>query len=350
MSETKVTCPVCGAEFKIQEKTEMVCGIAIGKDSNLGEIHPELAEAPTSSKAQQRLDALAKAGIDTSGLFAVKGANGGLLLRMQDGTPTVVNDDPVFSQIIESGTVPERRLFRRWVMSQMFHLLRVHGIEDRNGFLNTLKWKGYDYQWEMTVEEFRVQTKLAERDPENFEGRNRWFNKNTAVCMCNDYMLKLQKYIQSLKHKRSDDLGSYKTIHGVRYRDTDIRRDIISPLNRAIRGVERASTPQQLYEAIAKFNKLKVKLSRKTLFSTQWVDAYKGSGAYYTLKNMIMFHGCGIIADSGAKLNRNKSLEALEAVTQQYENAGWRLFAFMKKTIADNGIDIDAKIQEWRKK
>lgn len=39
-STTKVTCPKCGTEFKIADKTSVAIGIVIGKDSNLGEIHP----------------------------------------------------------------------------------------------------------------------------------------------------------------------------------------------------------------------------------------------------------------------------------------------------------------------
>lgn len=36
--ETKVVCPKCGAEMKIQENESLTIGISIGKDSGLGTV------------------------------------------------------------------------------------------------------------------------------------------------------------------------------------------------------------------------------------------------------------------------------------------------------------------------
>ena len=42
-----------------------------------------------------------------------------------------------------------------------------------------------------------------------------------------------------------------------------------------------------------------VKLPYQTKKSAAWIDAYKGEGAFYTLKNLVMFHNCKIIDDTG---------------------------------------------------
>ena len=57
-NQTRVVCPICKTSFAIPEHQSIGCGIAIGKDSNLGTIYltPE----------DKRLDALKAAGIDVS--------------------------------------------------------------------------------------------------------------------------------------------------------------------------------------------------------------------------------------------------------------------------------------------
>ena len=86
-STTKVTCPKCGTEFKIADKTSVAIGIVIGKDSNLGEIHPEIEQAGSrkTTKAKERIEALKAAGVDVSNLFAMQGANGEEMIAKYNG-------------------------------------------------------------------------------------------------------------------------------------------------------------------------------------------------------------------------------------------------------------------------
>ena len=182
MKETKVICPVCGTEIAISEREHAVKNaVVIGKDSNLGTVVLPVAKegqapstAPISTKAgglpnkaEDRLEALKKAGIDTSNLFAMRGASGeGMLVRLINGVPQMVEDsDPIYRAIIAAGTIPDRRLFRRWVMSQMFHMLTYKGYH-ADGYTAALHAKGYEYQWSMLIEELRVQMKLVKNDTE----------------------------------------------------------------------------------------------------------------------------------------------------------------------------------------
>ena len=85
--------------------------------------------------------------------------------------------------------------------------------------------------------------------------------------------------------------------------------------------------------------------------SKAWVDAYKGAGAFFTMQNLIRFHGCTLIDDNGKRLDKYRSLAflSLKAETYSYGN-GWRLLALLKNMLDDNGIDIKKKMAEWRKK
>ena len=82
-----------------------------------------------------------------------------------------------------------------------------------------------------------------------------------------------------------------------------------------------------------------------------WVDAYKGSGAFFTMQNLIRFHGCTAIDDNGKRLDKYQSLAFLSAKAEMYQDGeGWRLLAVLKKMLSDNNIDIKKKMSEWRRK
>jgi hypothetical protein len=102
--------------------------------------------------------------------------------------------------------------------------------------------------------------------------------------------------------------------------------------------------------AVQHFNKLRVKLNWKTSQSKVWVDAYKGSGAYFTLQNMIRFHNCFIYDDHGVKLNKDMSLAFIRGKAIEYHDGdGWRMIGVLKKCLENNNIDIREKMAEWRR-
>ena len=85
-----------------------------------------------------------------------------------------------------------------------------------------------------------------------------------------------------------------------------------------------------------------VSLPYDTPKSKAWVDAYKGNGAYYTCKNLIMFNNCKV----DGMANRTLSMDILNDKLLEYKGEGWRMFAFMKKLIADNNFDFYKVMEE----
>lgn len=62
------------------------------------------------------------------------------------------------------------------------------------------------------------------------------------------------------------------------------------------------------------------------------MDAYKGAGAFFTMQNLIRFHGCTAVNDRGRRLDKYQSLTFLSAKAEEYKNGeGWRLLAVLKK-------------------
>lgn len=356
-NETKVVCPKCGAEFAIPEREHITIGIAIGKDSNLGTISPEVVEkqkpvskALSQMKADAKIEALRKAGVNVDNLFSMKGANGGEnVARLENGNLSVVSDDdPIYKSIIENGTVPNPRLFRRWVMAQVFHMMAYRGYNG-DGFTAALCAKGYRYQWKMVTEELRVQARLYANDPENFKARNHWFDATCAAEMCADYIQKLHSHIKGLKVRRC------KGVPYVRLRKSDVfvsdlQKKVYLPLIKLTESIATTDSPMKLHSDVCRFFSVAndIWMDGNTPMSSAFKDSYKGAGAYFTMKNLILFHNARF-KNGCCVYSKEKSLQILEAKNTEYGSEGWRLFGVMKKLISDNNINIENKMAEWRK-
>ena len=339
--ETNVICPVCGAKFAISEHEHVVSNaVVIGKDSNLGNVFLTLED---DRKAQ-----LAKRGIDTSKYFSISSPKGDdVLMRWSDdGTPEKVDDnDPVIIAIRKAGNVPNRRLFRRHITAQMFRgLIADYYWNHAKGFTAWMKHHGYPYTWTMTIEEFRVQAVLARKDEENFCMRNRWFNRESvAIAMCDDFLAQLRDYVDNRTIHKCKGVP-YKKIGSTNVFLSDIENKVFAPLEEARFDVICSYTPQELYESMCRFYKAFPFKPQWGTFKQcdAWQDAYKGSGAYFTMRNLIMFHGAKYVGCNGYD-----SLKELDKYAEKCE--GYQMLGALKEMIRQNGIDIKAKMAEWKK-
>ena len=261
--ETKVLCPRCGTEFAIAEKEYTTVATVVGKNSGLGVVYPAVAKQDASTNspklpktAQDRIEALRNAGVDVSCLFAMRGANGGeCVASNKDGKLVILNDnDPLFSYIIEQGTVPNRRLFRRWVMAQMFHMMSYTSYRSKEplGVTEMIHHLGYEYQWKMLLNELYAQMKMEYKDPESFVERNRWFNINVVAAMANDYIAQLRERVDALKVRKCKGIP-YKHVCGRNIFVSDLECKLYNPLEIAKTRIRMAKNSAQLYNAAKNF-------------------------------------------------------------------------------------------------
>lgn len=352
-SETKVVCPNCDTEFAIPEQQTIAVEVTIDKKSELETIAIP-ANKPKRS-AQERIEALRTAGVDVSNLFAMQGANGGEYIACNKGGNLSILDDndPIFQYIVENGTVPNRKLFRRWVMAQMFRMMATETWKTHSpiGVTNMIHRLGYEYQWKMLLNELHAQVKMVQHnDKENFEDRHRWFNQSVVVNLAAHYIKGLMDYIHTKPVKRCKGVP-YKTIAGKHIFVSDLQSKVFKKYYMALHLIKEAKTIEQLYDATKNFNKVRIKLPWDAKQCPAWIDAYKGSGAYFTLQNMICFHNCCIIDDTDKKLDKTMSLQFIKAKATMYCNGdGWRMLAVLKKCLKDNNIDVEKKIKSWRKR
>jgi hypothetical protein len=78
----------------------------------------------------------------------------------------------------------------------------------------------------------------------------------------------------------------------------------------------------------------------------EWKNAYKGYGGYFSMQNLILFHGCRIIVD-GKKLSKDDSIKQLDEWADGHLNEGYWMLGALKQLIIDNGFNIERKRAEW---
>lgn len=294
----------------------------------------------------ERMNKLNNAGINTGKYFNIELPNGlkaGSTISVQineNGEPVIV--DKIATQIIEDGYVRNTKLHRRFVMAQMFQMLGYESWDrTESGFDAALRRYGYDYQFKMMLEEIKVLSKLEVRDYDTFKERAIFFTREVVTKTCEDYVEKLKAHIETLKIYNCKGVP-YKKVRGMNIFCEDLDKKIYMPFHVQISKMRTARNYTELYKILSEFNRKIIKISYNTPKCRAWIDAYQGEGAYYTLKNLIMFHHC-IIEDVYPTIGIygvDANMEVLKEKLNEYQGEGWRMFAFMKKVIADNNFDF----------
>ena len=303
----------------------------------------------------ERMEKLANAGIEVGKYFTLEvpeGLDAGTKIHIvfdESGVPQLAADkenDPILNDIIESGYVRNTKLHRRFVMAQMFHHLNYVSYDKKySGYNECIKRSyGYDYTFRMMLEEVRVLSKLEDRDAETFMERSHFFTKDVVVATMEDYMDKLKAHINDLPNKNCKGVP-YKRIKGSNIFNADLDKKIYTPLMRDISKMKSAKNYKAMYIILTAFMKKMVRLPYNTPKGKAWIDAYKGEGAYYTCKNLIMFHNCKVRGNI-AFHSTSDSMTILKNNLYKYQDEGWRMFAFMKKMIEDNKINTKTHIAE----
>lgn len=298
----------------------------------------------------KRMEILKNAGADINKYFTVNLNNGTKvhLIIDENGNCTQIKNDPIAEQIYANGYVKNTKLHRRFIMAQMFHALNYVSYDGKesgyNAYLRTMY--GYHYTLTMMLEEVRVLSKLETSDKESFDERSHFFTKDVVLDVLCDYIEKLKDYIDQLPTKKCKGVP-YKTVKGKDVFVDDIGKKIIRPLLDKLVYMKSAKSYFSLHNHLKDFMRDVIKLPHDTPKSRAWLDAYKGEGAYYTLKNLIMFHGCHIEVPNRYDIGRGvDSMSYLEATLDEYRGEGWRMFALMKKVIADNNFNFSQRMHE----
>ena len=124
-------------------------------------------------------------------------------------------------------------------------------------------------------------------------------------------------------------------------------RKVYNPLRELANKMATVEDHKDLYNAVREFNKKRKHLAWDTKQADAFITAYKGSGSYYTMRNLIMFHGARFMKN-GRKMSETDSLKELESKANLYDEEGWRMLGVLKQLIKDNNISVQGKILEWK--
>lgn len=293
------------------------------------------------SNKNERMNKLNAMGINTNKYFTLDAGDGTTIHVIIDknGNPVKV-DDVIANSIIEDGYVRNTKLHRRFVMAQMFHALNHKSYNGREeGYNAYIKRFGIKYAFDMMVEEIRVLSKLETRDMATFLERSHFFTKDVIAKTMEDYVQELKNYVDGLETKNCKGVP-YKRVKGNNIFVDDLQKKVYSPLERKIHALKYATNYGEMYRVVKNFMNDMISLPYNTPKSKAWIDAYKGEGAFYTLKNLVMFHGCGIKVD-GHTVYGAAAVSVLNKRLKEYQGEGWRMFALMNKVIADNNFNFE---------
>ena len=286
---------------------------------------------------QNRMDTLSAAGVNTTKYFQFKLPEGlkegsQITLVIENGHPVVKGDneqkvtDPILNNIYKDGYIQNPRLFRRWVMAQMFRMMgekykTFNGVDD---YAENLANMSYYCQFSVIEREWSVRAHLEKEHRRAFVIRGSFFNKDVFIDTYTQYLndlmreIKIHGYAESWKIEHIDNCVG--EIH-----------NLINQIT--------TSNYAGCYRAIKEFNKcgLIKWVDDKCKKCTSWINAYKGNGAYYTLQNMVRFHQVFIEDENTGYKFRNKEAEKyLNNHLVEYTGEGWRYLAMLRKVIVDN--------------
>ena len=207
----------------------------------------------------------------------------------------------------------------------------------------------------MLENELHAIAKMQENnDTACFSQRVLWFNKDVVSAMIDDYLTKLRSHVDKITYrlnKRGERVFKhtckgmpYVKIAGKNIFLDDIGSKIYTPVVKASLAVKQAKSYRELYQLVVSFNKQRPHLNWRVKQADAFINAYKGAGAYFTMRNLVMFHG----ARFASSMSEKASLQYVEDKAREYENEGWRMMGVMKQLIADAGISITGKIHEWQ--
>lgn len=284
------------------------------------------------------------------GVPAVLSSNGDIC-NAETGEVLVKANDPIAQSIVNDGYVKNSSLFRRYIFA---HTMRMLEYVDRKN-PNRKGWEAcmkdcysYEYQFDMMADELHTLAKLQKEDPEYFTERTRFFNGDVVVALLNDYLYRLKKYVKKQirtnpRKYRGDAYVKLSRYGNVLVKDLDTK--VYNKITIGIDNVKAAAKVER-YDIIEKrFKEFMKECYNKLPYDTPkcaaWKDAFKGIGAFESLKNAIRFHSV-VLDGCKDKYDSERELYAILDGTPDYEV--WSFHSLLVSTLELNNFDLRASI------
>ena len=246
MPNVEIRCPNCGTSFAVGD----------GEHSPLFELRDGIhylvpntirnENVSSQNRVNARLELLKAAGINVDRMREL--LNGSESSSLRD---IFAEDDPIVTELNEGGFLHNPELFRRWITAQTFRLLK-----DRVGWTHAVR-RYYDtlYVIKQTKRELALLCKLKNKCPNDIRFQfftlddfKRIFVQLNNVNRCYENKAEWREKIYAC--------STHETLY-----------NLVKDMRWCIHGRDRNFIP------------------------SDWLNCFKGAGAYYTLQNIIRTHG-----------------------------------------------------------
>lgn len=308
-------------------------------------------------RANERMNTLANNGIDTSKFFTVtldrNVANKGIVLKLDGDDLTVSLADEyreLREQIDNNGTVACSRLYRRWICAQMLRIQKGIAEGKYKNIEDYMSHFTFKYMSRVLSDELKAMIAIGKNDDhDTFDERSAFYTWCTIAGVYDTWVLDLERKLENSKiHIQNRNRWDrphlkYITIGNRNFYVEEIEIDIkkMKSVKSEIYGntydcFELKRIVNELNRMLAKYDN-----GREQIYSvpTAFMDAYKASGAYYTLKNLVLFHNANLVNyETGEVLSGTEAFEYLKTYQRKAE---YKVYALMKDCLKQNNIRLD---------
>lgn len=181
----------------------------------------------------------------------------------------MIKIDQIEEKILNDGFIYNDNISRKWLVVQA---LRHNDFVKKPFDQYFIDKKPYKYEWATATNEIKTLSKIS--DPTELKLREKFFNNKTIQKMLDHY--KNTVLINKNPSSTKQIMGIVNDIDTFLYQQHNI--------------------PKRVY-----YKKLNLLLSDfceiaefppETEKSQAWITAFKNSGAYFTIENLIKYHGC----------------------------------------------------------
>lgn len=222
-----------------------------------------------------------------------------------------------YNQVMEDGHIFNPYLHRRWLPSQF---LRVLKYNDMDAYAGVKRCYGFIYFIEWVKDEVRKLAYLQKVDPVAFEERKNFLSIETVKAIVTDYVLAASNFA-------NEEAARWRTVRvGKRRFVRSNIENLITELMQFNSSVQSVITYESLDEILQAHDVVKVGYYVEKPDS--FVSAFIKSGAYYTLKHLVLFEKLTINGKSGA--------DACAEVNNCVDKSADVIYRMLLKTIEDN--------------
>lgn len=317
-----------------------------------------------------------KRGMDTAGMMPAEDADGNAhVWTIKDGKMVDIIMSAMQS-ISESGIVHDPRIFGRFIVSEMFDALeyvkktwnsKAHKYDKE--FLGYQGWLNRFARWSMYSDLLRTVNKMnqvSKKDPEVYAIMSTIYQKRVFIDVMEYYLEQLIKQCKAAKqHTCNKYVRGQKYIHiyGIAGGDgkgnvfvENLEHDIYAPVRKLIKRMHSAKNMQQIRDCYSDFMRGMIPTTVEAA-PKSWQNAFKAWGAFFTMQNLILFHGSRVhVHATKYPYNTTKVMTEAESIdflcryTKDVclKGDGYKVLGMLKHMIEDNGIDFAAKRKQWR--